>query len=105
MNENSNGSSQEKPAIRPAILADEWILRYYASCIRKILVGLTGSAYGAIVIGPKNPEMETVLYPSVEHVEYPEIKLRLFTRTNRQILLDKLSDNKPTVLHGFWRAM
>jgi len=53
MNENSNGSSQEKPAIRPAILADEWILRYYASCIRKILVGLTGSAYGAIVIGPK----------------------------------------------------
>jgi glycosyltransferase involved in cell wall biosynthesis len=101
MNENGNGSSQEKPAIRPAILLDEWILDYYASCIRKILVGLTGSAYGAIVIGPKNIQMETLLYPSVDHIEYPTIKVRLFTRKNRQLLLEKLSDNKPTVLHGF----
>lgn len=88
--------------IRPAILADAWILQYYAGCIRKILVGLTGSAYGAVVIGPKNSDMETVLYPSVDHIEYPQIKLRLFNRANRQLLLDKLSDNKPTVLHGFW---
>jgi glycosyltransferase involved in cell wall biosynthesis len=102
MYENGNGSSQEKLTLRPAILADEWILRYYASCIRKILVGLTGEGYGAILVGPQGADTETILYPSVDFIEHPEIKLRLFTPKNRQILLEKLSQNKPTLVHGFW---
>jgi glycosyltransferase involved in cell wall biosynthesis len=102
MQENGNGSIQEKSAIRPAILADEWILHYYASCIRKIMVGLTGESYSAILIGPPGPNMETILYPSVDFIEHPEIKMRLFASKNRYLLLEKLSDNKPTVLHGCW---
>ena len=102
MHENGNGSNQEKPTIRPAILADEWILCYYASCIRKILVGLTGSAYGAILVGPQNADTETILYPSVDFIEHPEIKLRLFALKNRHLLLEKLSHNRPTAIHGFW---
>jgi glycosyltransferase involved in cell wall biosynthesis len=102
MQENGNGSNQEKLTIRPAILADEWILNYYASGIRKIMVGLTGESHGAILVGPKNPQMETILYPSVDFIEHPEIKMRLFASRNRQLLLEKLSDDKPTLLHGYW---
>jgi glycosyltransferase involved in cell wall biosynthesis len=102
MHENGNDSSQEKPVIRPAILADEWILHYYASGIRKIVVGLTGESHSAILAGPKNPQMETILYPSVDFIEHPEIKMCLFASRNRQLLLEKLSENKPTLLHGCW---
>jgi glycosyltransferase involved in cell wall biosynthesis len=102
MHENGNGSSEEKPAIRPAILADEWTLYYYASCIRKIMVGLTGEGHSAILVGPPGPAIETILYPSVDFIEHPEIKLRLFASKNRQLLFEKLSHNKPTLIHGFW---
>jgi glycosyltransferase involved in cell wall biosynthesis len=102
MHENGNSPSQEKTMIRPAILADEWILQYYASGIRKIMVGLTGESHGTILIGPKGPQMETILYPSVDFIEHPEIKMCLFASRNRQLLLEKLSENKPTLLHGFW---
>jgi hypothetical protein len=101
-NENGNGSSEEKPAIRPAILADEWTLYYYASCIRKIMVGLTGEGHSVILVGPPGPAIETILYPSVDFIEHPEIKLRLFTSKNRHLLFEKLSHNRPTLVHGFW---
>jgi glycosyltransferase involved in cell wall biosynthesis len=101
-NENGNDSSEVKPIIRPAILADEWTLYYYSSYIRKIMVGLTGEGCSAILVGPQGHETETVLYPSVDFIEHPEIKMRLFASKNRQLLLEKLSRSKPALLHGFW---
>jgi glycosyltransferase involved in cell wall biosynthesis len=54
------------------------------------------------MVGPKNPAMESLLYPSVDFIEHPEIKMRLFASRNRNILVDKLIDNQPTILHGCW---
>jgi len=102
MTENANTLHADRALVRPVILVDEWTLRYYGSCVRRILVGLTGSAYGAVLVGPEGQDTHNVLYPSVEFVRYPEFQLKLLNYKNRQILLDKLVRFKPTLLHGFW---
>jgi hypothetical protein len=38
----------------------------------------------------------------VDFIEHPEIKLRLFASKNRHLLFEKLSHNKPSLIHGFW---
>lgn len=102
MNEISNSLNMDRSLIRPVFVVDEWTLCYYGSCVRRILVGLTGSAYGAVLVGPEGQDTHNVLHPSVEFIRYPEFQTKLLGYKNRQILADKLVRLKPTLIHSFW---
>jgi glycosyltransferase involved in cell wall biosynthesis len=102
MIEDSNELNQERTAIRPIILADDWVIRFYGSFIRRLLVSLTGGAYTAALVGPEGQDTHNVLHPSVEHILHPEIRCWPLAYKNRPILLDKLVHFKPTLLHSFW---
>ncbi|MCE5187153.1 MAG: glycosyltransferase [Planctomycetaceae bacterium] len=91
--------------LRPVFMLDRGVFLSYAPYIRRILVGLAGTAQAAALVGPPLVETESILYPSVEWIEHPALRLPVFGIQNRRILLDRLFRFKPTVLHTFHPGM
>lgn len=102
MTENGSRLNPLRSTIRPAILADKTIVRFYGSFVRRVLVGLTGSACTAMLVGPESPDTHNILHPSVDYIVHPEIQFWPLAYKNRSLLLDKLLRLKPTLLHSFW---
>lgn len=88
--------------IRPVFLVNQSVFMSYASYIRRILVGLTGMGRTSAVICSAGMDPETILCPSVESIQHPALQLPVFGIQNRNILLDRLTRFKPTVLHTFY---
>ena len=101
MSEGRTESSQ-KIVVRPAFLVDKQVFAFYASYIRRILVGLTGSAHASSMVYPPAVDPQAILCPSVESFEYPVLQLPIFWNQNRKILLSQLYRFKPSVLHTFY---
>lgn len=100
MPEGHNGISEMK--VKPAFLVDRRVYQSYCSYIRRILVGLTGTAHASALVCPPDVNAEAILCPSVEHIEHPALQLPIFRHPNRRILLERLARFKPTILHGFY---
>jgi glycosyltransferase involved in cell wall biosynthesis len=100
MPEGQNQSSEM--AVRPVFLVDQSVYESYASYIRRILVGLAGTAHASALVCPGRVDTKAILCPSVEHFEHPVLRLPVFKSQNRKILLDRLSRFKPSVIHAFY---
>jgi glycosyltransferase involved in cell wall biosynthesis len=87
--------------LRPVFILDRGVFLSYASYIRRILVGLAGTSQATALVCPSDVEVETILYPSVEWIEHPALRLPIFCSQNRRILVEKLARFKPTILHTF----
>lgn len=101
MPESRTDISSENP-LRPVFLVDRSVYSYYSSYVRRILVGLTGSAHASAVVCPSCVDPEVILCPSVQHIEHPALRLPVFWHQNRKILLNRLRRFKPTVIHTFY---
>ncbi|MBC8377971.1 MAG: glycosyltransferase family 4 protein [Planctomycetes bacterium] len=99
MPQGHNGTPE---TIRPVFLVDRGTYQSYASYIRRILVGLSGTAHASMLVCPACVNAETILCPAVERVEHPALRLPIFHYQNRRILLERLSRFKPTILHAFY---
>lgn len=93
-------SSSEMP-VKPVFLVDRAVFLDYGPYIRRILVGLAGTAHASAVVCPPTVDAGMILCPGVEQIEYPALQLPIFWRQNRKILLDRLERFKPTILHTF----
>jgi len=93
-------SSPEIP-VKPVFLVDRPVFLDYASYIRRILVGLTGTAHASAVVCPATVDAGMILCPGVEQIEHPALRLPIFWSQNRKILLERLERFKPTILHTF----
>lgn len=107
MEENGNENEFESvpepvEPLRPALFAERFGMRESSYTIRRLLSGLVGSAHGAAMVSSKQFELENVLAPTVEHIEYPVLRLPIFRSLNRRILLERLARFRPTILHGYW---
>jgi hypothetical protein len=92
--------SLETP-VRPVFLVDRPVFVSYSVYIRRILVGLAGTAHASALVCPADTDAQAILCPSVERIEHPALQLPLFWSQNRKILIDRLLRFKPTVLHAF----
>lgn len=91
----------EELPLRPVFVLNRGVFLSYAAYIRRILVGLAGTVQASALVCPSGVEVESVLYPSVEWIEHPALRLPVFCNQNRRILIEKLARFKPTVLHAF----
>jgi len=87
--------------LRPVFILDRGVFLSYAAYIRRILVGLAGTSQATAMVCPSDVEVETILYPSVEWIEHPALRLPIFWNQNRRILIEKLARFKPSILHTF----
>ena len=93
--------SSTETVIRPLFLVDEPVFLFYSAYIRRLLVGLTGTARATALVCPSGIDSQTILCPSVERIEHPALQLPIFWHQNRKILMDHLLRFKPTILHAF----
>lgn len=100
MPEGHNGISGV--TVKPVFLVDQAVYQGYSSYIRRILVGLTGTAHASALVCPPWVNTEAILCPSVEYIEHPALRLPIFRNPNRRILLERLNRFKPTILHAFY---
>lgn len=87
--------------LRPVFILDQSVFLSYASYIRRIMVGLAGTAQATSLVCPGGIGVESILYPSVEWIEHPALRLPIFHMQNTRILLERLARFKPTILHTF----
>ena len=100
MAQTANGHSEV--AIRPVFLVDHGTYQAYSVYIRRILVGLSGTAHAAGLVCPGCVDTERILCPSVESFEHPVLHLPIFFQQNKRILLERLTRFKPTIIHAFY---
>ena len=100
MPEGSKESSLET-TVRPAFLVDKSVFLSYSAYIRRVLVGLSGTAHASALVCPACMDPQAILCPSVERIEHPALRLPIFWSQNQKILIDRLLCFKPTILHTF----
>jgi len=100
MSEGPKESSLET-TVRPVFLVDRSVFLSYSAYIRRILVGLAGTARASALVCPSDTDSQAILCPSVERIEHPALRMPIFWSQNRKILIDRLLRFKPTILHTF----
>lgn len=98
-----NGNSDV--VVRPVFLVDYGAYQDYSVYIRRILVGLSGTANASALVCPWSVNTERILCPSVESFEHPALRLPIFFQQNRRVLLERLGRFKPTILHAFYPGL
>ena len=85
--------------VRPALIASEYTVSEYSLFMGHLLVGLADESIPAALVCPVGCDVDYIVSPSVEVVRYLTLKLPLMGANDRKILIDRLEDFKPTVLH------
>jgi glycosyltransferase involved in cell wall biosynthesis len=101
MPEGSKESSLET-TVRPVFLVDRSVFLSYSAYIRRVLVGLAGTAHASALVCPACTDPQAILCPFVERIEHPALRLPIFWSQNQKILIDRLLCFKPTILHTFF---
>ena len=97
-----NTAEDAKPPVeevRPALLVDTRSINEYSAGLRHFLVALADEPCSAAIVCPPDIDTESVLCPGVEFIGYPLIRIPLFIRQNRSVLMQQLEKFKPTILH------
>lgn len=103
MSQSSNGNPEN--IVKPVFLVDRGAYQAYSFYIRRILVGLSGTAHASALVCPGGVDMEKILCPAVESFEHPALRVPIFFQQNRRILLESLSRFKPTIIHAFYPGL
>ena len=64
-----------------------------------MLVGLADRGYPFALVYPPGINLDSLICPGAELIDYPMFKTALLYRQNRRILLERLEKFKPSVLH------
>ncbi|MHC4458006.1 MAG: glycosyltransferase family 4 protein [Planctomycetota bacterium] len=95
----SSSKKEESKPVRPALIVSEWMLSEYSIFVKRLLVGLAAESIAVAFICPRDIESESFALPSVEIIRHPEFERGLLWRRSRKILIERLEQFKPSVLH------
>lgn len=102
MCEGQKGSALERvkdKLLRPALIASEYTISEYPIFLEHLLVGLADESIPAALVCPAGCDVDSIVPPTVEVFRYPAFKLPLMAGRTRRILIERLRDFKPSVLH------
>ncbi len=92
-------NNKDKIEVRPVLILDGKTLDKLSGSFGRLLVGLSSEGYQPAIVCPPGSESHHLPGTSAEFLPYPMLGFPLFYRQNREIVLDKVSQFKPTVLH------
>jgi glycosyltransferase involved in cell wall biosynthesis len=93
------GNHSETDGIRPLLVSDTETVQRFCAPLRHLLFGFESQGIPSSVIVPPNSHIESFLWPGIEIIEHPALKLLLFYRQNRKILISRIEKFKPTIVH------
>ena len=89
----------EKKSLRPVLIISERTVSVYPTLLEHLLAGLADESIPVALVCRPGCEVGFVVPPAVEVIRHPAINLPLMGRRNSEILVERLGDFKPTVLH------
>jgi glycosyltransferase involved in cell wall biosynthesis len=89
----------EKKSPRPVLIVSERTLSVYSALLERLLVGLADESIPTALVCQPGCEVASVVPPAIEIIRHPAINLPLMGRRNNRILIERLANFKPTVLH------
>ena len=96
---NSTLETVKKKSLRPTLIASEKTVSEYSIFLEHLLVGLADESIPMALVCRPGEDVDSVVSPAVEVIRHPAFSLPLMGRQNKKILLEKLENFKPTVLH------
>jgi glycosyltransferase involved in cell wall biosynthesis len=94
-------------SIRLLIVSDHETVQRFCAPLRHLLFGFESQGIASCLVVPPDGQIETILWPGIEIIEYPALKFPLFFRQNRRHLFAKIEKFKPSIVHciGTSRAL
>jgi glycosyltransferase involved in cell wall biosynthesis len=86
-------------AIRPLIVSDTETIQRFCAPLRHLLFGFEAQGISSCLVLPPNSEVETFLWPGMDVIDYPALRLPLFIRQNRRRLFAHIEKFNPSVVH------
>jgi glycosyltransferase involved in cell wall biosynthesis len=96
---NSTSQTVEKKPVRPALIVSDRTVSVYSILLERLLVGLADESIPTALVCRPDCDVDSVISPAVELIRHPALDLPLMTRRNVKVLLQRLTNFKPTVLH------
>ena len=96
---NSASETSEKKSVRPVLIVSERTISMYSMLLKHLLLGLADESIPAALVCEPGCDVDSIVPPTVEVIRHPAINLPLMGRRNNNILVERLANFKPTVLH------
>ena len=100
-NEMISGIPGETAVTRPLIIADAQTVRDFCSSFRHLLFGFEAQNVTSAMVVPPASDIESVLFPGAGIVEHPVLRFPLFYFQNRNLLISRIEEIRPTLIHCF----
>ena len=101
LNEPITDSQNQAVAIRPLIVSDSDTIRQYCSPFRHLLFGFEAQGVTSAMVVPPASDIESLLFPGAGIVEYPALRFPLFFFQNRKLLLSRMEEINPSIIHCY----
>ncbi|MGA2172481.1 MAG: glycosyltransferase [Sedimentisphaerales bacterium] len=95
----SDFEPQPPKSPRVALIASRRTIDEYPLYLKFLLVGLADESVPVLLICPPRVAVDSLIPPTVEVVRHPAIDIPLMERYNRKLLLDRLAEFQPDLLH------
>jgi glycosyltransferase involved in cell wall biosynthesis len=89
----------ERKPVRPVLIVSEHTVYEYSLFLKHLLAGLADESVPTVLVCRPDCDIDSVVPPTVEVVRHPVLDLPLMGYQNNKILIERLADFKPTVLH------
>jgi glycosyltransferase involved in cell wall biosynthesis len=94
----ASGKTDSK-AVRPALITSAETFAEYSASLRNLMVGFADESIPAAVICSATQNLDTVVSGVVDIIRHPAFNMPLLWKWNRKILVERLANFSPTVLH------
>jgi hypothetical protein len=88
-----------KKSLRLALIASEHTVSEYSVFLEHLLVGLADESIPVALVCPPGCDADSVFTGAAEIISHPVFELPLTEHLNRRLLVERLAEFKPTVLH------
>lgn len=89
----------KKKSLRPVLVASEDTFSWYSVFLEYLLCGLSDESAWPVLVCPQNSNIESIVSEAVNVIRYPLLNVPLMDHVNKRMLIQKLTDFKPTVIH------
>jgi len=96
---NSVTGTAEKKSLRPALVVSKRTVYEYSMLLKHLLVGLADNSIPTILVCRPDWDVDSIVSPGIEVVRHPVFDFPLLGYQNMKMLVERLANFKPTVLH------
>ena len=90
--------------IRPLIMTDAETVQDFCSSLRHLMFGFESQGITSAMVVPPASGIESFLFPGAGIVEHPALRFPLFFFQNRKLLISRIEEINPTLIHCYGTA-